>query len=198
MSLLRRVFSERRAVVVPVTVFLLGNLAVLALIVWPLQRTVAGGKESQFLAGQGVAEARTQEIQARTDRANKDRADVELRKFYTEILPKDDRTAIGATTFSLSRLADESRVTFKVGQWDRSEVKDSTLTRLEGQVTLVGEYSNVRKFLYEVETAQEFVIIESVQLSSASVTQNDNMLELGLVIATYYQPDVRTTAAVRK
>ena len=194
MSLLRRVFSERRAVVVPVTVFLLGNLAVLALVVWPLQRSVVGGKESQFVAMQEVAAARTQEVQAKTDRANKDRADVELRKFYTEILPKDDRTAIGATTFSLSRLADESQVTFKVGQWDRSEVKDSTLTRLEGQVTLVGEYANVRRFLYEVETAQEFVIIESVQLSSASVTQNDNMLELGLVIATYYQPDARTAA----
>jgi len=197
MSLLRRVFTERRAIVVPLTVFLLGNIAVLALVVWPLQRTVAGGKEAQFLVMQGVAAARAQEIQAKIDRASKDRADSELRKFYAEILPKDDRTAIGATTFSLSRLADESRVTFKVGQWDRSEVKDSTLMRLEGQVTLVGEYANVRKFLYEVETAQEFVIIESVQLSSASVTQNDNMLELGLVIATYYQPDVRA-AAVRR
>ena len=197
MSLLRRVFSERRAVVVPVTIFLVGNIAVLALVVWPLQRSVAGGKESQFLATQGVAAARIQEIEAKTDRANKDRADIELRKFYTEILPKDDRTAIGATTFSLSRLAEESHVTFKVGQWDRSAVKDSTLIRLEGQVTLVGEYSNVRKFLYEVETAQEFVIIESVQLSSASVTQNDNMLELGLVIATYYRPDVRPAGVSR-
>jgi hypothetical protein len=41
------------------------------------------------------------------------------------------------------------------------------------------------------------VIIESVELSSASVTQNDNMLELGLVIATYYRPDVRTAAVSR-
>ena len=197
MSLLRRVFSERRAVVVPVTIFLVGNIAVLALVVWPLQRSVTGGEESKWRATQVIAAARSQEIQAKTDRANKDRADIELRKFYTEILPKDDRTAIGATTFSLSRLAEASHVTFKVGQWDRSDVKDSTLVRLEGQVTLVGEYSNVRKFLYEVETAQEFVIIESVELSSASVTQNDNMLELGLVIATYYRPDVRTAAVSR-
>ena len=197
MSLIRRVFSERRAVVVPLTVFLVVNILVLALVVLPLQRSVAGGKESQFASTQDVAAARTQEIQAKTDRARKDRADIELRKFYTEILPKDDRRAIDATTFSLSRLADESHVTFKVGQWDRSDVKDSTLRRLEGQVTLVGEYANVRRFLYEVETAQEFVIIESVQLSSASMTQNDNMLELGLVIATYYQPDVQA-AAVRR
>lgn len=196
MSLLRRVFSERRAVVVPLTIFLVGNIAVLALVVWPLQRTVAGGKESQWQAMQLVAAARTQEIQAKTDRAGKDRADVELQRFYTEILPKDDPTAIKAATFALSRLADESNVTFKVGQWDREPVKESTLTRLSGQVTLVGEYSNIRKFLYEVETAQEFVIIESVELSSSSVSQNDNMLELGLVIATYYRPDVRV--AVRR
>jgi Tfp pilus assembly protein PilO len=197
MSLLRRVFSERRAVVVPLTVFLVGNIAVLALAVWPLQRTVAGGKEAQWQATQNVAAARTQEIQAKTDRASKDRADIELRKFYTEILPKDDRSAIGAATFSLSRLADESHVTFKVGQWDREDVKDSTLTRLSGQVTLIGEYANVRRFLYEVETAQEFVIIESVELTSASVTQNDSMLELGLVIATYYRSDVRAGAVSR-
>jgi Tfp pilus assembly protein PilO len=196
MSLLRRVFTERRAVVVPLTIFLAANIAVLALVVWPLQRTVAGGKEAQWQVTQEVAAARTQEIQAKTDRAGKDRAEIELQKFYTEILPKDDRSAIVATTFSLNRLAEESNVTFKVGQWDREVVKESTLTRLSGQVTLVGEYSNVRRFLYEVETAQEFVIIESVELSSSSVAQNDNLLELGLVIATYYRPDVRM--AVRR
>ena len=130
MSLLQRVFVERRAVVVPLTVFLVGNIAVLALVVWPLQRTVAGGKESQWQVTQQVAAARALEVQAKMDRAGKDRADIELRKFYTEILPKDDSTAIGAATFSLTRLADDSNVTFKVGQWEREAVKDSTLTRL--------------------------------------------------------------------
>ncbi len=141
--------------------------------------------------------ARTLEAQVKADRASKDRADIELRKFYGEILPKDYQTAIGVANFSLGRLAEQARVTFKAGQWDRETVKDSKLSRVTGQVTLIGEYSNIRKFLYEVETAQEFVIIESVALSSASTTQSDSLLELGISVATYYVADTRTAAVIR-
>jgi hypothetical protein len=132
MSLLRRVFSERRAVVVPVTIFLVGNIAVLALVVWPLQRSVAGGEESKWRANAG----RSRPPALRKSRPRRiARARIGGHR-AAEVLhgdsSKDDRTAIGATTFSLSRLAEASHVTFKVGQWDRSDVKDSTLVRLEG------------------------------------------------------------------
>lgn len=197
MSLLRRIFLERRAVVIPVTIFLLGNIAYLALVVFPLQQSVAGAKDAQYEATQSVLAARALESRAKSDRASKDRADLELRKFYAEILPKDFRSAIGVATFSLNRFAEQSRVRFKVGQWDREEVKDSTLNKVVGDVTLVGDYANVRKFLYEVETAQEFIIVESVELSTASEMQNDSLLELRLSVVTFFRPDVRTAMVAR-
>jgi len=191
MSLTRRVFTERRVVVLPLILFLVANVAALVFVVWPLQRTVSGAKEEQYQAAKALESARQSESQAKADHASKERADLELLKFYTEVLPKDYRSAIGVASFTLGRLAEQSHVTFKAGQWDREDVRESRLSRVTGNVTLVGEYANIRKFLYEVETAQEFVIIESVKLSQATSSQNDSQLELGLQVATYFIADAR-------
>jgi hypothetical protein len=198
MSLVRRVFTERRAVLIPLVIFLAGNIAVLALVVWPLQRAVDGAQDAQYQAAKDVEAARRSEADAKAGRASKERAETELRTFYNDILPKDFNSAVGVANFWLGRTADEARVAFKTGQWDREEVsKDSRLSRVTGQVTLIGEYANVRKFLYEVETAQEFVIIEKVELSEASTTQNNNLLELGLSVATYFLTDPRVRTVGR-
>jgi Tfp pilus assembly protein PilO len=186
MSLVTRVFSERRAVLVPLTIFLVGNLLVLGLVVWPLQRAVAGAEDARFAAAQRVTAARKLEADAKAQRASKERADVELRQFYGEILPKDFQGAVKVTNFALQRLAEESRVMLRSGQWDPEPIRDSRLSRMTGQVTLIGDYANIRRFLYEVETAQEFVIIESVELSQATVGPNESQLELQLKVATYY------------
>lgn len=188
MSVLRRVFSERRAVAIPLTVFLVGNVAVLALVVWPLQRAVAGAEEGRYQAGSMLESARREEAQAKAQRTGKEQADLELKKFYTEILPKDYRGAVEVASFWLSRVAEESRVTFRAGQWDTEQDRDSRLVRVTGQVTLIGDYPSIRRFLYEVETAQEFVIIDEVALSSANATQTDSLLELALSVSTYYLP----------
>jgi Tfp pilus assembly protein PilO len=62
------------------------------------------------------------------------------------------------------------------------------MMKVGGQVTLTGAYADVRQFLYEVETAEEFVIIEEVSLSQSSVAQGAT-LELTLKIATYFLGD---------
>ena len=53
MILVRRVFRERRALVLPAVVFLLANVAVLALVVFPLERSVAGLKEVERVVAAG-------------------------------------------------------------------------------------------------------------------------------------------------
>ena len=197
MNLVRRIFSERRAILIPLVIFLAGNIAVLALVVWPLQRAVNGAQDAQYQAAKDVEAARRAEADAKAGRASKERADTELRTFYNDILPKDFNGAVGVANFWLGRTADDARVAFKTGQWDREITKDSRLSRVTGQVTLIGEYANIRKFLYEVETAQEFVIIESVELSEASTTQNNNLLELGLSVSTYFLTDPRVRTVGR-
>jgi hypothetical protein len=194
MSLVKRVFSERRAVMIPLVLLLVVNLAVLGLVVWPLQNTVAGAQNEHFQAAADLQAARKAEADAKANRVGKERADTELKRFYSEVLPKDDREAVAVANFWLGRMAEDTRVLFKVGQWDRETDKDSRLKKVTGNVTLIGEYANVRRFLYEVETAQEFVIIESVKLSEASTAQTSNLLELSLEIATYYLNDLRPGA----
>lgn len=188
MSLARRVFVERRRVVLPLLVFLVANLAVLGLVVFPLEQSVAGAGEARAQAILSLAGARKLEKDANDQRTGKARADVELRKFYTEILPKDFAGARNLTNFWLGHIAEQSRLTYRAGQYEPEQVRGSNLVRFKGEVTLVGEYSDIRKFLYEVETAQEFVIIEKVALSQPNATQGGAQLELALSVVSYFMP----------
>ena len=197
MKLVGRIFAERRAVVVPLALFLLANIGVLLGVVWPMQRAVNGADEARYQATVKLAEARKFETEWKSKRSSKDRADLELRQFYSEILPTDFGTARAVANFFLQRVAGESKLVLRSGQWEPEPLKDSRLMRVSGTVTLVGDYANIRRFLYEVETAQEFVVIERVELSEANSTQNDNRLELTLSVATYYLTERTATVASR-
>jgi hypothetical protein len=197
MSLAGRIFAERRAVMVPLVLFLGANVGVLLGVVWPMQRAVNGADEARYQATMSLAAARKIETEWKAKRSSKDRADLELRKFYSEILPTSFAGARGVANFFLQTVAAESKLVLRSGQWEPAPLKDSRLTRVSGTVTLLGDYASVRRFLYEVETAQEFVVIERVELSEANSTQNDNRLELTLSVATYYVTDRNSTVVSR-
>lgn len=187
MNLWRRLFRERRAIMLPLAVLLAANAAVLALAVLPLSRHVAGLRYDAQNASTSLLRARLLEKQAKNASASKQRADQELRKFYGEILPADARTAQRVFSF-LERAAAESGLQFQHTTVEESEVRDSQLLRMSGKVTLSGEYQNIRKFLYTVETAQEFVVIERVGLAQAADLRSgaNGRLEVALDVATYY------------
>ena len=190
MSLWRRIYGERRAVVLPLMVVLIANIAVLALVVVPLTQSVAGLENDAVSATFKMNKARLAERQAKDTRASKERADQDLRKFYAETLPVDFPAArrLIAGSF-LQRTAREVGLTFQRGQVEpATEVKDSQLRRIAGKVTLVGDYQSIRKFLYAVETATEFVVIERVALAQAAdlKASNTGALEVTLDVATYY------------
>ena len=187
MSLTGRVFRERRAVMLPLAMFLAANVIVLLAVVWPLKRTVDGAADANYAAATALASARQEEAKAKAQREGKERADTELQEFYGVILPRDLRGATETTNFSLHQLARENNLTFRAGTWDHEESRDSDLTKVTGQFTLIGDYRNIRSFLYGVETATEFVIIESVQLAAANSGQANSQLELALTVATFYR-----------
>jgi Tfp pilus assembly protein PilO len=188
MSLWRRVVTERRAAVLPLMVFLLGNVAVLALVVFPLQRSVAGLKQSELDALTARGQAQKLEAAAKAAQLGKDRAEQELTKFYSQVLPVDAQAASQLTYSWLDRLAKESGVEFDRSTFKEDEVRESRLRRWTGKPKLVGDYASVRKFLYAVETAEEFVIIEEVGLAQLEATRSGDMLELDLSLATYFLP----------
>ena len=188
MSLARRIFNERRKVALPLLVFLILNIVVLGAVVYPLERSLEGADEARTKAELDLAKAKKDYKDVTDQRTSKSRADIELKKFYTEVLPKDFAAARNVTNFWLGRIAEQSRLTYRAGQYDAEEVRGSYLMKFKGEVTLLGDYADIRRFLYEVETAQEFVVIERVALSSPGQMQGSSQLELALSVVTYYAP----------
>lgn len=171
----------------PLVILLAANAAVLALAVLPLAQNATSLKNDAQNASTNLLRSRLVEKQAKDAAASKTRADQELKKFYVDILPANARAS--QKLFSLlERTAGDSGLQFQRSQVEESEVKDSQLSRFSGKVTLVGDYQNIRKFLYEVETAEEFVVIERVGLSQAADLRSSNTgrLEVTLDVATYY------------
>jgi len=189
MSLWERIYRERRGVVLPLLVVLVANIAILLFGVIPLAGNVAGLHNDASNATLSMNRARLSERQARDARASKERADLDLRKFYSETLPADLPAARKLIVGSfLQQTARDVGLTFQHGSIEESDVKDSQLHELSGKVTLVGDYPNIRKFLYAVETAKEFVVVERVALAQATdlKASNTGALEVTLDVATYY------------
>lgn len=187
MRLWRRVYHERRAVMVPLVFLLVANTAVLALGVLPLVQSVKSLEAESEMAGTSLLKARLIEKQAKDALGSKERADQELRTFYAEVLP-DTRSAAQKVISFLDRAASTAGLQFYSGQSDDVDVKDSQLARMSEKLVLVGDYASIRKFLYAVETAQEFVVIERVGLAQASDVRsaNSGRLEVALDVTTYY------------
>jgi Tfp pilus assembly protein PilO len=183
----RRIFEERKRVLLPLVIVLVTNGAALVLAVLPLKTAVASSESASINAMKDLGEARRLDRQVSQARVSKDHADQELRRFYTEVLPHDFPTAQKTITLWLTDAASEAGLQFKTSHLDWSEVHDSRLSRAFLRVTLEGSYPNIRRFLYAVETAQEFIVVEKVELAQ----QNDQptaggALEVSLVVATYY------------
>src|SRR4051794_41969477 len=82
-----RIFQEKRALIWPVLAALLVNVVVYAIVVYPLSKKVAGGEQAAEASAAALAAARRDYAAARATVAGKGQADVELEKFYGEVLP---------------------------------------------------------------------------------------------------------------
>jgi hypothetical protein len=188
MSLWRRIFQERRAVVLPLAIALVANVAILVLAVLPLTRNVANMEEQAVNAALALAQARHLEKSAKDALASRARATTELQKFYAEILPTDNQSAFRIIRSWLPQAAQGAGLRYTGGGADLDEIRDSRLTRASVKIGLEGTYANIRRFLYTVETAEEFVIIERVELQQTadSPANASGKLLVILSVATYF------------
>jgi Tfp pilus assembly protein PilO len=187
MSLWRRVYEERRAIMLPLLVLIALDAAVLAIGVFPLSRVVGGLEADAQNANTNLLKARVFEKQTRDAVSSRSRADEELTRFYVDILPANASAA--RKVFSvLQQTAATSGLRFQRSTYDETEVQGSRLIRMTQKVTLLGDYAGFRKFLYAAETAPEFVVIERVALSEAGDTRSANsaQLDVTLDVATYF------------
>jgi Tfp pilus assembly protein PilO len=66
-----------------------------------------------------------------------------------------------------------------------TESADQDLRRLTATLTLTGDYPNIRRYIHDLETAPEFVVLESVTLRQGQEDQDSLMVTAR--VTTYYR-----------
>ena len=186
MTAAARVLQEKRALIWPIAIALLVNLAVYGIVVYPLSKKVAGGEQAAEASAAALGAARRDYAAARATVAGKGQADLELQKFYSEVLPPDVDGARRITFLRIEHLATQAGLRLERGSSSPQPQQNSNLVKFTYTAALSGEYRNIRRFIHDLETAKEFLVLENVQLSQNE--SDDRGLNVTVQIATYYRP----------
>jgi Tfp pilus assembly protein PilO len=184
----RRVLAEHRRVVVPLAIAFLVNVLVYVVFVYPLAQRVANVEQRNQAAGRSLTAAQAEFAQANGTLTGKDRASTELATFYKDVLPTDLSAARRLTQLRLRQLARQSDLRFTRDRYEELEVRDSTLRRLSITMVLTGSYEDMRTFIYQLETSEEFVIIDNVELAGSSESTGAQVVTLEM--STYFRDGV--------
>jgi hypothetical protein len=188
MTLLKRIVVEKRALIIPLALALLVNIAVYALVVYPLATKAATATDRATAAAQSLRAAEREVAAARALVAGKSHADQELTTFYEKVLPPDFAAAQRMTYAWVPALARRANVRYEARHQEidtaRESGKNAAIGRLKTRVVLQCDYENFRQFVYELETSPEFVIIDDVSIAQ---TEANRPLSLTLELSTYYR-----------
>jgi hypothetical protein len=183
--LLRRAAAEHRRLLVLLALVGAANVLIYALLVYPLSQRVANVEQRDQAAEQALALARTEHARASGTLTGKARATAELATFYGDVLPPDLAGARRLTYLRLALLARDTALQYRRASYDPVTEPGSTLTRLQIEMVLSGTYADMRDFMYQLEAAPEFVVIDNVQLEDGN--DGDGSLVVTLDLSTYYQ-----------
>ena len=184
MTLLQRVLREKRAILVPLFVGLLANVAAYALVVRPLGVRSATAADRAVAARASLATAERDLEAARDLVAGKTLAEQELSTFYDKVLPADLSAARRMTYAALPALARRANVRYEASRSAIEPVKDQRLGRLRISMVLEGDYEDFRQFIYELETTPAFVIIDNVTLAQGNP---EGPLAVSLELSAYFR-----------
>lgn len=185
MTSYRRIAAEHRRLIVPLVVLILINVGIYVAVVFPLGHQVTGLEQQSRQMHETVRRARLDFQAARATVQGKQQADTSLATFYKDVLPADASMARRITYLRLAQLAQRANVRLERGANSVEKQKGSTLAKLSTTYTLSGDYRDVRQFIYSLETAPEFLVLENVALTSQE--QGGRGLSVAIAIATYFQ-----------
>jgi len=181
----QRVLNEKRALIVPLILGLIGNMAAYGLWVYPLEVKSAGAANRAAAAARSLQLAERELAAARELVAGKSRADQELTTFFEKVLAPSLPAARDLTYATLPSLAKKSNVRLLDRRFEvEKPEKNARLGLLKVHTAWQCDYESFRQFIYALESAPPFVIIDDVSLA-----QNDPSKPLMLVIelSTYYR-----------
>jgi len=193
-AILRRVFQERRVLILPLAVALVVNAVIFGFVVYPSSGRVARAEERERAAQQDLGAAQREFAAATRTQHDKARAEEDLEKFYTQVLPADLAGARRATYLHLTQLARDAGLQYQRRQEESREPRQddedaSTLARFDITLVLEGDYEGVRQFLRDVEASESFIVIDNIGLAEG--TDRNSMLVLTVELSTYYRAATR-------
>jgi Tfp pilus assembly protein PilO len=186
MTVYSRIAAEKRGLLITLALGVIANILLYVVVVFPLGRQVASAEAEAKLQREQLHVARNDYNSARATVTGKQQADAALLKFYKDVLPASNSLARKLTFTRLSQLAKQANVQLESGTNSDRPQKGSTLSKLTTTYTLTGDYRNIRRFIYSLETAPEFIVLENVTLSAPGEQQSRG-LSVELEIATYYR-----------
>lgn len=182
---LRRIFDDKRRLVIPVAAGLALNVVLFAGVVYPLGARVRSMEARAETAEQELRAAQREDTDARGITQGRDRTDTALKAFYKDVLPASHASARQATFLRLTQLAEQHDLQPSRRSTDPKQDRGSTLARLQISMTLRGSYENIRRFIYQVETGGDFIVIDSIALQQGE--EAGSPLTLALALSTYYR-----------
>lgn len=192
MTLARRILAEKRLPVLLVAAALIVDAALYALVVHPSARAREAAEERAARAERARDEAGGSLAAAEAALAGTTEAAEAVETFYLEVLPLDLADARARTSRRLAELAAQHGLVLEQRSMMPEHDGDSRLGRLRMTMRLEGEYRNLRRFVYALETGAEFIVIEEIALRDAERDGGAQVLTIGL--ATYYGAE-RTAAS---
>ena len=183
MTLLTRILHEKRTPITVVAIILaIDVVLVFAVYSWSTRASLAETRAAQAMEQRVQAQVTHAAVSATS--ANKTNADSELQGFYTEMLPSGLAGARIISSPFLVKLAEDTNLVLERRTSVPEKVRESLLARLRTTMVLAGEYEDIRQFIYELETAPGFILIEEVVLSQGDESEEAVVLTLG--VSTYY------------
>ena len=180
----RRIVSENRRAVWILAIALAVNAALYILVVYPLAQRVQSGEQQAGLATQERIAARKAFDAAQGTVTGKKEADAELEKFYRDVLPPHFSGARRILYPNLDQLARNANVEMVRYRITPEPNRTGELRKLTMTLNLAGEYTNIRRFIHELETAPEFLALESVVVTTE---EGERTLDVTAHVATYYR-----------
>jgi uncharacterized protein YecT (DUF1311 family) len=174
--------------VVPLVVASLASALLYVVVVFPLGRQVSAAEQQAEAQRDLVVRARQEHQAAKAMVQGKQLADASLQKFYEDVLPANASVARRLTYLKLSQIARAANVRLESGTNSYSHEKGSHLSKVTTTYTLSGQYRDVRRFIYSLETAPEFMVLENVGLTSLE-QQTRTGLAVKLDVATYFRTE---------
>ena len=182
-----RIMREKRALIWPILAALIINVALFALVVYPLSQKVANGEQDAAAAADALTVAKAQYQNARSTVNGQSQATSELKRFYDEILPPDIAGARRIAYLRIVQLAQQTNLRFETQTATPSEVRESNLGKWTQTAVLTGEYRDIRRFIHQLETAPEFLVLERVDLKQSENEPAAKGITVTVQLATYFQ-----------